>query len=1006
MVRVGATPSFRVIRPLGTGGTADVSLIELDTPRLQAALKQPLSTPGPVGIDFARLAEREWELIGEERFPGLVRLLGRPLPTNHALLLELCSGRDASSLTGPQPMPFVLNLLSAMALTLEFLAIRGIVHADIKPHNFFLPARESLIVSQKLWYAKLSDFSLGRKGTEPESARCGLGTPGYMPPESIQHHVSSHQSDLFALGVIAYQLLTGRHPFLSDETDIVKISSRICHEPIEPLATFRPGLHPELTSLVGSLLSKEASHRPASGWQVCEALARIGATYPYWQALQPAHLLLPTAAIDQQIESSCRLDNRELRQLREFCGDDSVHLRLVLQATWRAGELVYDKGRFQLSGRFRWPWRVRARLLRSFATSSMRAQRDIVRAAGAGLTDPLAQHRLDSPAQDELALPVSQRPLIILIEQLLHQKTIHTCSARLGSTDPIQQMRLALRTGSLQLAKQAAEAGFPLLFQSGRPQLIRSLCTRFLWQSQTAAESADDSWMLLQRGQAAKESGDYPEALIDLNESVRLAALQNDRRLEADGYRILGDLYRLRQELDAGLLALSHARRLYEELGDRIQIARVMNNAGNLYWAKRDLDRARNEYLGALHIQKTAGQTALAASTLHNISSIFVRSGRLPRAVRLLQLALRMKRAVGDPIEIGRTLNNLGYVCHLMGKRSDAIAFLEESLAINRTVSSQKEVLYNLENLIEIQIMSGQLRQSLVHLQEGMTLAGNLGDRAHAALFQLSMAAVFSRMGKLAEAERSLQEVALILTEIEDPAIEAALQLQRASVRLIVGDEVGAARFAEAVQIEARTRSDAVNELSACLLLSRLAGGGKVDADIESRTRSAEMRRQQLVLLVNTAERILAESVSHPPAQLLALLTHAIPEIDEDIECARFLIAVSELLLLAGKTDEAAAHLQVARHKGSAMGLLWELHEIAIVQAVVEAKRRDYPAAAKMIAQADQVRARLLRGIESESDRELFSRKRLCKVADDLREKLAAVLGVREGQGASPALRR
>ncbi len=141
------------------------------------------------------------------------------------LTLELCHGTTLDQAGRFESVRSALNVLSAIAINLEYLSASGIVHGDLKPQNIFLPAGWSDGHNYDHYYLKLSDFSLGRSTGESSKDRAGLGTIGYMPPETILNSSINAPSDLFALGVTAYQLLSGQHPFLSASTDPVQVKS-------------------------------------------------------------------------------------------------------------------------------------------------------------------------------------------------------------------------------------------------------------------------------------------------------------------------------------------------------------------------------------------------------------------------------------------------------------------------------------------------------------------------------------------------------------------------------------------------------------------------------------------------------------------------------------------------------------------------------------------------------------------------------------------------------------
>ena len=249
MSRLPELPGFRPLAPLGRGGTAEVIRVFSEKHRRQLALKYPRQNESQSSETFARLVQREDHLIGRLTFPGLVRVLEISTDQPQFLLMELCPGPTLEQCGRLDNLALALNVLSAVALSLEFLQANSIIHGDLKPHNIFLPFKWQNLDDDKLFYVKLSDFSLGRFDHEPDSARAGLGTVGYMAPETAEKSRATFQSDLFALGVIAYQLLTGIHPFMDDESDPVKVNSRVREEDPAPLRSLRSDVPEDVVDL-------------------------------------------------------------------------------------------------------------------------------------------------------------------------------------------------------------------------------------------------------------------------------------------------------------------------------------------------------------------------------------------------------------------------------------------------------------------------------------------------------------------------------------------------------------------------------------------------------------------------------------------------------------------------------------------------------------------------------------------------------------------------------------
>jgi serine/threonine protein kinase len=328
-------PDLKFVAPLGRGGTAEVSRAFSHQFGRDVAVKYPLRDGESPECSFLQLARREHELIGDRRYPGLVRLLAAPHENHDYLLLELCTGPTLDTLGRVDNIGHAFNLISAAAVVLEYLNASELIHGDLKSSNFFLPPNWRMRVADKLFFLKLSDFSLGRRATEPDSSRLGVGTVGYMAPETIVESRTSTRSDLFALGVIAYQLLTATHPFIRDEADPVRVSSRVREGDYPNPRQLRPDLPDSLVQLLESLLAVDENARPVSGWDVCRQLESMGATYPYRKALTPHHMILNTASYDAVIESVLDLSSKDRARLDNITGGDVAALRLVLTASFR-----------------------------------------------------------------------------------------------------------------------------------------------------------------------------------------------------------------------------------------------------------------------------------------------------------------------------------------------------------------------------------------------------------------------------------------------------------------------------------------------------------------------------------------------------------------------------------------------------------------------------------------------------------------------------------------------
>ncbi|MBK7140895.1 MAG: tetratricopeptide repeat protein [bacterium] len=988
MKQSGDESRFHLMERLGRGGTAEVFRVRVGTSGREAALKRPLPVPEP-GIDFHLLASRELSLIGTRRFPGLVRILNGPDDSTDYLLLEICEGKTLDQLGRITDLALALNLLSAVAADLEYLRQLKIIHGDLKPQNIFLPVELDRCKSDKLFFAKLSDFSLGRYEYEPDTVRVGLGTVGYMAPETIIDSRASHLSDLFALGVIAYQMLTGKHPFIGSETDPMLINARVREEEPLPLDQLAPSVSKPLADLVTSLLSKSADQRPQTALAVCRSLRAAGATYPFEKLLRPKYLLEAASEYQVMMNSLPGLSTKQTRQLEMITAKSPSRLRLTLESNFRKGIVSITENGPALSGNVYWPNRLRRLELEQFSRRSLREKRTAVCDAATNTDSTNALTSLLLP----LLRPSTIKRFALRAAPLAERENRHASATQ-----------LYLRAGDLESADRCAYQAASLLRGEHRAKEAIFCLNSVLDFAALTGKIAQVRELLMLRGDIQKETGEVDDALATYQSLVALYRDLSPDKLLAETYRDLGDLYKMKQDSKSGLDALNQAVTIYQQMGEEFELSRTYNNIGNAYFYAGDLGNTLRYYRSALRIQRRLNAPTEVASTLSNMGSVYCLVGNLTRGTFLLEKSLELKKELGDAGEIARTLNNLGYLSYLRGMYDRGIEQLQESLEINQRIGSQKEILYNLENLTMVLLEAGHLRDALKFLNQGLALAVELNHRPHQIAFQHSLSQVQMRLGKPREFVECLEKIESLMQHVEDLQWNVQIPLTKAMYRLMLNDREQALELTHAALSVAIAQNVKPLQLAAEMLRSRIDPDPQRYEQTTALAKECGKSTDLLVALYNRAEALLEAGQLDDAQQLLPRLAELSEQIPHYIERPRLINVLIELMLQRGDLAKARNLAIQNRDESRTFGLMPEHTHAITLLGMIESSNGNIEQAYANYRQALQIVKGIADGTTCDRDRSLFQEKRMVRFLVSEIRRLGQVLGQKQRAG-HPALR-
>jgi serine/threonine-protein kinase len=189
------------------------------------------------------------------------------------LVTEFVAGRTlrSSLAAGPLPVERALDIARQLCTALAYLHQQGVVHRDIKPENILVAADGSI---------KLIDFGIARDSSERRitwggQSKTMMGTPDYLSPEQLRGKRGDIRSDIYATGLVLYEMLTGHLPF-AGETFFANMHSKIVDETIPP-TRFRPSLAPNLSAIVCKAIARAPRDRYRSAADLLMCLRDPGA---------------------------------------------------------------------------------------------------------------------------------------------------------------------------------------------------------------------------------------------------------------------------------------------------------------------------------------------------------------------------------------------------------------------------------------------------------------------------------------------------------------------------------------------------------------------------------------------------------------------------------------------------------------------------------------------------------------------------------------------------------
>jgi tetratricopeptide (TPR) repeat protein/predicted Ser/Thr protein kinase len=779
MVRLAeglAVGHYRLVRPLGRGGMGEVYLAHDETLERQVAIK--FIAPDHAGDDVARRRLiREARAAAILEHPGICAVYdaGQTPDGRAYIVMQYVEGTSLHERLrqGPLPLDDALAIAAQVAEALAVAHAHGVVHRDLKPGNVIVtPAGRPTIVDFGIAKQRVlpSEVSHAATVSSVTAAHQVIGTPSYMAPEQIRHQPLDGRSDLFSLGVLLYECLTGIRPF--DGASVFETLTNILHGDPPSASSRRPELTEGHDALCRRLLAKEPDDRFQSAEEVMGAIRVLSAEAPASMHRAP---LAPSRM--RRLEAAWRRGSRWLL---------IVVVLIVAFATWWTGAALRSAPPEPPPEARAWYERGTEALRQGAPLRARRALEEAVRVFPAFAL----AHASLAAASTELDDEADAR------ERLLRVSALVPDESRLRQAERVR-------------------------LQALKALVLRDVDRAVLLFERLTVPRPGDPGAWLDLGRAQETAGRRDDA-----RQSYLRAIHEDRQYAAAHLR-LACLEAVELRRVEALAAFAEAERLYHAASDIEGETEVLLKRGamhdallNLPAARADLEKAQAMAVGSgtRHQQVRAQLTlssviasagsfgdaermaadavdaalidrldAIAADGLAELGGTLMLAGRPVEAEAHLKRAVQLAARHGARRIETRARIQLAAFYESEGRGADALALVDEALPYAREIRHRRYELDALNIAARVHLAADDLVRARTVATEVVGVAESLNAGGQLVTGLNSLATVLTATGSLPDALRLRERAEAIVRRLHDDATLPYNLASRAELLVLLG---------------------------------------------------------------------------------------------------------------------------------------------------------------------------------------------------------------------------